>query len=301
MKIFKLLLATVFCGVLTSCLGGDNSMTASRSLQSASCFNYVTDLSTGKGAINATGATYLLNIDYTNQYVDISVSGLQLTPNGASYSFNIPQVKYSFDATGAMVLNVNSHIDTGNNVSISNFRLKFLDRMIGAAWIPVWSVSYDIDSRYEVRTVQNSTYYFGKSEVITIGDDKYFETKEPYYCISFDTKTLSDGNKMKGKLYLYNVQFSSSMPKMNMAIRDIEFTLDETSFKAAASKLDLYVDDNVIRPDYGITDFALNATYDQRTFGDDIMPCCNIGFVCAGRFKTTLELGYDIPSAETQK
>lgn len=301
MKIFKLLLAAVFCGVLTSCLGGDNSMTASRSLQSASCFNYVTDLSTGKGAINANGATYILNIDYTKQYVDISVSGLQLTPGGASYSFNIPQVKYSFDATGAMILNVNSHLDTGNNVSISNFRLKFLDRAIGAAWIPVWSISYDIDSRYEVRTIQNSVYYFGDSKVVTVGDEKRFETKEPYYCISFDSKTLADGNRMKGRLYLYNVQFSSAMPKMNMAIRDIEFTFDETYFRASAPKLDLYVDDNVIRPDYGITDFSLNATYDQRIFGETITPCCNIDFVCAGRFKTTLELGYNIPVDDTQK
>ncbi len=297
MKILNFLSMLLLGVALTSCLGGDNKMTSSRALQAGSCVNYIVDNATGEGAINASGANYVLNIDYTSQVADITVSGLQLTPGGASYTFNIPAQRFYFDASGALIVDVPAALDADNDVTINNFRLSLLDRMMGQdGWIPVWTISYEVNSRFTVSAIQLSTVYFGSSNV-KVGDDKSFDTKEPYYSLVFDSKSVN-GSKMKGKLLLYNAQFASSMPKMNMAIRDIEFDFGSRGFNAHADELELYLNDTTLQPEYAITNFSLSATYQQSVFGEEIYPCCNISFTCAGRFKTLLELGYDLPAAQ---
>lgn len=291
---FKIFASLILGLLFTSCLGSSEStMTMTRQLLPTYNFSYITDLESNESSIIATGSTTSLSIDFGAQTCGMDVTGLQLRPGGASYSFSIEPTKYSFDRQGALTLNVPTYTDPVSGTKIDNLQLKMADRAIGTSGIPVWNISYRVDNKYDVVVVQNNIFVFGNSK-FTDSKDQEYSTDTPYYAIYFDNKTL-DGKQMEGKVYIYNVQFSESMSQMSLSIDKVPFRFTESGFSGSASNLKVYNGSNIEQTDLAVTDFSINGRYRQETIMDNPVPNIVANFNI-GDYRAYLSLGYNIPN-----
>lgn len=293
MKLFKFLAIALMGLVATSCLDNDTEMTASRNLLSSNCFNLISDMSTGEDAILPGGCNYNLQVNVTRQQVSIQITGLQFSLAGASFTITIPDVPFKYNSAGALEVIIPEYTDTQRNISVKNFKLQFMDRVIaGYNSIPAWVISYEVNGQYRVRTIQKQVYYFGTSNVTTIVSGKSYSTTETYYGLEFFPND-SQGTQIKAKLHIMNAQFAPNMPQMNMRIEKIPVRISQNSFAMEAESLDLFVD-KTLQPDYAVTDF-----YGTGSFGTG-NSTLNIQFTTGGMFNASLSLGYNMPSEEQQ-
>lgn len=295
LKIF----ASLILGVLfTSCLGDSGStMTMTRQLLPAYNFSYITDRESNESSIIATGSTTSLSIDFNAQTCGVNVSGLMLRPGGASYSFTIDPAKFSYDRTGALVMNIPTYTDALSGTRIDNMSIRMLDRVVNGSGIPVWNLSYTIDNKYDVVVVQNNIFLFGDSR-FTDEDGKAYETNQPYYAVYFDNKTVS-GTGVEGKVYMYNVQFSSSLQQTNLVIDKVPFRLTSTGFTASADNLKVFNSNNTEQTDLAVTDFSINGRFKQEILMDNPIPNVVANFNI-GDFKAYLNVGYTIQQKDQQ-
>ncbi len=95
-----------------------------------------------------------------------------------------------------------------------------------------------------------------------------------------------------GRLYMYNAQFASNMPKMNMVIKDIPVKVTSEGLVFDSASLKLYVNENTEQPDYGVTDFYGVVDFDAKPDSENNMHNLDITFTCANRFLVRLDLGF---------
>ena len=301
MKNLKLFASLLLCVLFTSCLGSNEStMTMNRQLLPINNFSYITDLENQSSAINAAGSTTTISIDFNAQTCGVDVAGLQLKPGGANYSFSIEPTKFTFDRIGALQLSIPSYVDPITGTTIDNFKLRMLERTMNNMGFPIWNISFRVDNKYDVVVVQNNMILFGES-VFTDPDGKEFTTNTPYYGLIFDNKSLEDGNKLKGKFYFYNVQFTSSAQMLNLFTDTMTFTFNESGYRASAENVKVYQEGIAAEQSkYAITDFKLNARYNQETVLDTSVPNVLTRFNI-GDFAADLSLGYDVVRNNTQQ
>ncbi len=297
MKILNYLFAAVLAIAFSSCLSSNDKLITTTAFTSGQNGSFVEDLEKGTSRLIGTGGAYNLEINYTESTVNISVSGLQLIPGGSSYSFDIKDQKFTFDQTGSILVNIPNYIDTRTNVVINNFSMRFLDRQVvlGSSSVanPAWAISFEVNQRFKVNVVQYTTYYFGKSDVTIIATGEKSETTEAFYCLALDSQSVdTDKNMVTGRLYMYNAQFASNMPKMNMVIKDIPVKVTSEGLVFDSASLKLYVNENTEQPDYGVTDFYGVVDFDAKPDSENNMHNLDITFTCANRFLVRLDLGF---------
>lgn len=293
MKLKKIVLPAFLLAALasmTSCLGGDSTQTQTMGLSTANCFNIAYDYNNSETNIIPVGANTSVKIDYSAGTASVEITGLQVSPTSASYAITIADQKFTFDSSNTMIISVPSYIDTERNVTINNFTLKYLDRTNGYYSLPVWTVTFTMDSRYDVRIVQKEVYYWGKSTVNVGGNVQTFTN--PYYGIRFDPTNAVNG-VIKSSLYLLDAQFSENMPTMNLQMKDIPTTVDLNRFSMNASTIDVSTADGVTQPEYAVTNLRGSGSFG---IGKESV---SIDFTVANRIQTNLLIGTEIATSTT--
>lgn len=284
MKITKFLLSLLTVFTLTSCLGDDNNDQYYNAMLTE-CINYVENSASGE-AYAITGSQYTMSINITQNTMDLTILGIQLTPGGASLSTKIEGIQCRYDSEGNLVANVSSH--QGNGVTISDLTFKMRQRYLSPyEYIPVFDIHYVVNGVYYVRSFQNSICYFGSTRVLIKGTATTTATDRTYYFVTFDKTTITEGTNLTAKLYIYAAKFADKMPEMDMMIFNIPATLGPDGFTLAADNLKVYtgtVSNPIEQPDYGVTNFKATA---------NIASGMNMTFTAANRFDLSATLGYD--------
>ncbi|MCM1520012.1 MAG: hypothetical protein NC098_04435 [Lachnoclostridium sp.] len=273
---------------LTSCLGsGKNEQSITYNY--TDCFNTVTDLETGKTDIRISPA-YTIFFDYIESTADISMSNISLPGINGSLSFKLEGLKFSFDKTGAYVINAKdvTPMLSGENYTFNNFNLKYLDRVMNdglGVRMPIYYIRFTINDRYEVNVVGKNVYYFGTTQVLS-ADETSFSTYETYYKIELDPQ------ENNAYIRFYSAKFAQAMPtSLNFTLRQVPFTVDTNGFTIKADgPITPYINDQTPNPSYDITDLDINVnTYN----GGSMSFSCNPAMM--GQFGVTATLDWMTP------
>lgn len=290
MKITNLLLAAAVMLGFTSCLGGDSEQIETKTLYQV--FNYVEDVQTGKGEI-VTGTSYEMELNYTKGILNLSINGIQTSQSAPSYTVSISDIKYSFNEKGEMLINVPRA--SNGVITITDLKFKYRQRTINYSMsIPVFDITYTINDAYKVRSIQESTFYFGDTKTSIIGSPQEFKTDKSYYCVTFAPSTRVDG-KPQARLFMYDAKFAPKMPEMNLMVLELyaDFSLDGYTITAPTAKVYTgTVQNPKEEPDYAITNLNLTGKFSTGVEFD---------YTAAGRFNSSAVCGYDFTEGVLSK
>lgn len=235
----SILSATIMLSALgfTSCLGsdGENKNEATLTYGGSYCFNRVTDMQTGDAFIS-TDPQYSFNLDYTNQLITPSMTGIQLSEGFGGLSFKLPALKvstsspqeYSYTCSGSDLIPEGQ----GQAYIFDRFSFKAIERNIklsNGAYIysPVYDISYTISSRYNVMVFPTRYDLLGTTTVP--GDDptKPFTSTKPIYSISLDLKTN------KASITITDAVFAGSHSYMKIGVQEVPFTVTASGITIA--------------------------------------------------------------------
>lgn len=224
--------AVVALLALTSCShipdGNGGSFVVGQSL--SDCLTRVDD-NTGANSIVFTNLGFGLKYDYTNNVLEMSVTGVAL-PDGTSNGIAYPTMKFTnlpfkYNAAGWKVVEVENVQPTisGFNTAPMFSSLKFCLHDLTAN-----DNSYDYDVYYEFeidgRYTLTGLYEKGITKSIA-PDGNVFITgsgsltdRAAYYWVDYDF-----ANK-KADFYIYRAQFHSGMPALNLILPDVPFTTE---------------------------------------------------------------------------
>lgn len=213
MKKSLLTLCTLAVGVtFASCSGGDNQLTENYNIDLA---NLITDTHANCESTIAL-SNYAFNYDYTNQTMQLRVSGLPI--DGTSYSFisaddikftetNYNQGTVKKFAIPTMSSLSSSVVATGLSGEVSTaYNYNPVLNVISQVWRR-FMISYTVDNRYTVQTFEKTTYWKGTTNTSYVfqGAHKEFSSSEPVYGIDMDIE------KKTATLLIFNARFAEEM------------------------------------------------------------------------------------------
>lgn len=282
MKITKLLLGAVALLGLTSCLNDDSEQIETTTLHQV--FNCVEDTQNGNTEI-VTGVSYTMEFNFTKGIVNLAINGLQVSQSTPSYTIAMRDIKYTLNDKGEIVINVPSA--TNGVVTVTDFKLKFRQRTMNyTVPIPVYDITYTVNSTYKVRAVQQSTFYFGKTTTTILGTESVFDTDKIYYCVTFDPTVRKEG-RPQARFFMYDAQFAPKMPQMNLMLLELYADINVNGYSIDAPTAKVYtgtVQNPKEEPDYAVTDFNLEGMFSTGI---------NFDYIAAGRFHSVGECGYN--------
>ncbi len=228
----RLLGAVAAVAMMASCSSSDDDMyLLTQYYGSAACFNVVT---AADGTVTMLdGADYALEYSYTNMRVNVRVASLK-TPDHTYSLFALPQLVWYYDDNWKVTRSrdIVPAITGAESVPmVESFELSTLDRIIGVADAPVYSVNFKFADGTTVTTLPRSMMYFGTTTVSAAGVDDFTSQSSSY---SLDL----DPAKGTATLHINNARFAETMPVgMNMDFKGIAFTVNGSTVELDCESL----------------------------------------------------------------
>lgn len=233
-KISMLLsLALIASMALVSCNSDtDNSYIIRQEYLSESCFNVVTDPSTGTKDVK-TGVSYYFDFNYTDVTAEVSIRNLKI--GSTTYPALVLQgLSWKMDEKGWKNITASNvtAVSTGSGSApvFSTFRLSVLDRVVNQEYSPVVMVSYTVDG-YSVTTFPRSMSYFGKTNTATGPSAAPYETKDTWYTIKINPEDMTCA------LAVNQAKFAQAMPSLNMEFPGLDFEFQGTNISVSKDAL----------------------------------------------------------------
>ncbi len=283
MKLLKLIFFAAMCVMMaTSCSDGDdNGLKDNYTEQEyVNCFNYVYNVRSGNGSvISGTSYMFRFRMDGT---ADVYVKNAKFAPqmpDGINFEFE--GLKWSLNSSGYKVIaGVNlTPMMNGNPVEgyvVDNLKIELMDRYLGSIYLPVINMSMMVNGAFEIVTIPMSITYFGKTGVVNEQANTNFTTKNPYYIVKLDPKTMTASIDIRG------AKFAENMPAMDMVFPGVEFEVSRTGYDLNADSLIPEIA-GVPYPNYSITGLHGEALFETGL---------NLQFNCMGVFTVQANLGY---------
>lgn len=260
----------------------------SKSTQNFSdCFHHVYNTETGEAAI-FDSPRYTIEFDYASGKANVEVKNVKFAEGMPAINMTLADLTWTWSSTtGFKSISATDVVPVVNgkvmpDYIISSFKFDILDRYMGVNYLPVVRITFAINEKYVVTAVQKQICYYGKTNVLTAGSPTAFNTESPYYLAEISEDLTAD-------LKIYDAQFATSMPPMNMVFGDIPVIVNPSvGYVLTADSLIPEIGDTPY-PDYEITALSGNANF---------MTGLSLTFRCMSVFTVTATLGF-APSEET--
>lgn len=259
-KILSLLCVGMFLA-MTSCLDTEDPVYTQNT--NYVCYNKIDDNSTNTTKLTA--ANYNMELDYSNLTVTINASvnlesetsvnlalgthKLTVTPS-SGYTFTADQITAN---DGSKTYNI-----TNLKGQIYAYYLKTSDNQV--AEVMLYQLSYIVDNKYTVNTINRVPYFFSQETLTTSPDTEPFKTSVTRYSVEFSSTTKAD-------VTIENAQFVNGMPQISFKLKDLPVELTANGY--------LISSDSKIIPDYNgtpydkmpLSNFKMNITGNGTTMG----------------------------------
>lgn len=253
-KLLLLTLMTMVLSVTTSCLDNDNDNDRiSVQVKYDRVFSSVRNSATGT-TFNSPETVYTIEIDYTNRLMRIGVNNIRLNQTDDSHTFVLEGVKLTSATTDGALLAEASSLQPVDGITVTDLKVSLRDRVIDGIYRPVYSISYTVNSDYQVTVVPNTCYYFGTLTSVNDATGATFTKTNLPVEVTFDLATN------KAKMRLKGVKFVAAMPReLDMTFPGIDFTTSPTGYSLKASSIIPEIGEDPY-PGYPITNLNATAT-----------------------------------------
>ena len=189
------------------------------------CYAVVTDLQNNTQSV-CTPVTIKLELNWSTAVSTAVLSGLSI--NGSAYpNITFSDMKWTIatDKWSEIILaNPQAGLSTQTPVSISNLKMRWLDRLDFADYVgaydPALEFTFTIDNRFKVCGSRAPMFLSGTTNTTNPMGESFFSTKTGY-TFSFDAAT------QEANLNITNAAFAEKMPGLN-----IDFIKMPMSFEA---------------------------------------------------------------------
>lgn len=247
-------IATLALGIcLSSCLG-ESTNTYIQDYSSYT-FDYVTDNETSTSLVSSS-STLKLKTDANTGKIAVDITNLQL-PGAGYISISLPEHAVTITDDGAQRVYVPAFTSVANNEThtITGFELKLYLRYLDGQSYNLLVLSYNVDSKYSVRTIFSPACYWGNTVVVDQDGKSFTNTAQTsFYGFGFDPE------KMTANIGLINAKFAENMPAMSMNFEGVPVTFGQDYFSIAAGEIIPKIN-NVPFPSYKITDLRVSGNY----------------------------------------
>ncbi|MDE5608664.1 MAG: hypothetical protein K2I64_07005 [Muribaculaceae bacterium] len=255
MKLINYITALITGIALTSCLGESTNIYTQD--YSSYIFDSVTDNETS-ATVLSTSSTLKVKTDGNTGKVSIEINNLELPGSAGYINLNIPDRAVTITEDGAQRVYIPAvtSVANGQTHTVTGFEMKTYLRYLNGQAYNLLVLSYDVDSKYSVRSIFSPAYYWGTTVVVD-GDGKSYtnDAQTSFYGFGFDPE------KKTAKIGLVNAKFAENMPAMSMTFEEVPVTFGPNYFTIAAGEVTPKIN-NVPFPSYKITDLNVSGNYD---------------------------------------
>lgn len=215
---------------MASCNNGSSDVVSDQTL--GHCLSVAKDVNTR--AQITSRMSFAAQYNYSNNTVDLSMTGIVLPKAGSSTGLQFPKMSFSglswqYNQSAWKVVEVENvrPVITGMSEVPTFKKLTFmlLDAFNGSNYAPGIMYKFEIEnngSNVEVvgccmtgKTVSSA----GDTSYTPEDDKSLAEDKKPIYWVDFDFKNS------KADIYIFNAKFLGGMPSLNMTFEDVDFTI----------------------------------------------------------------------------
>ncbi|MBD5213252.1 MAG: hypothetical protein HDS75_00330 [Bacteroidales bacterium] len=253
MKLINYLIATIIGLTLTSCLGESTNVFTQD--YSSFTFDLVTDNTTSNSVLS-TSSTLKVKTDANTGRLTIDINNLEL-PGAGYINISLPDRIATIGEDGSQRVNVPAFtsVVNGQTHMVTSFDMKLYVRYLNGQSYNLLVLSYDVDSKYSVRTIFSPAYYWGNTVVIDQDNKSYTNTAQTsFYGFGFDPE------KKVANIGLVNAKFAENMPGMSMTFETIPVTFAQNHFTMKADEVIPKIN-NVPFPSYKISDLTVSGNY----------------------------------------
>ncbi len=240
-KIWAVALMAAF--VMTSCLGGGDGGSNTTTLTYTSCLNYVIDNTSGDGGFynnpqSTTTMGYSLTFDFDKMTASVGIADLSLSGEIKNLYFDLYDMPLKAEGGSLKVTAYNVIPKVGgvpaSGYMFDNFTMSFTDRTYNGVYMPIVTISYTINGRYNVEVMPMENVYFGNTNITTRASGEVYNTKDPYYRVSLkQDKTTAD---VTADICVYNAKFAAAMPvQSEMVFKNATVVFNGAGFDIEAS------------------------------------------------------------------
>ena len=242
-KFWAVALMTAF--VLTSCVSDDEGSNTV-SVVYTSCLNYVIDNSSNVGGFyNDPKATttmgYSLNFDYDKMTASVGIANLSLSSEIKNLYLELYDMPLKVDALGGLNVTAYNVVPKTNGMTASGymfdmFSLTYLNRAYNGVYLPIVTISYTINGRYNVVAMPVDSFYFGETTVTTLASGEEYDTTDPYYRVVLQQDT--ENSNVTADIYVYNAKFAVDMPAQSeMVFKNAAIEFNNVGFNIEATRI----------------------------------------------------------------
>lgn len=228
MKKYLIILFAALGMTLASCDGGSSNNDYIISQDISGCFSY-TDDGTGAATVN-NNIRCRLEINYTQATIALNVYNFKL-PDGTSTDLTFTNIPAESDKDGWITASAPIAISTGTNATISNFKLKILQRFIQSNYVPAYLLTFNVDSSHSVLITRSVQYFGAKTTTTSPSQPSPFESKSTIYGIAYNFE------KKTSDLAIIYARFISNMPSMSFDIKEVPAELSMAGITFSADKV----------------------------------------------------------------
>ncbi len=278
----KKLLAIVLLSIFMASCSNDNPTNETITEQDYStCINLITDLQTGTQTISTSGS-YYFKFNYSSGIADIGVIDLYLPGNVSALSFELLNLKFSYDSNGTKTINVSSATPTLSGSALSGYTIEnvsmyLMDRYLGSGeYIPIINLSMTVNGMYSVVVVQPVIIYFGSTVVTDQETGSSYTSDDPFYLVSFNPEYQT------AEISVVNLMFTQTWAVGELDFSGLSYTLGMNGYSIECDDLIPTVS-GVLNSSYEVTNLDCSATFANG--GSLVFDCmgfhiqANLGFM----------------------
>lgn len=235
---FNLLLsaAAAVAVLLTSCTGDDdNFQTFTRNYTEA--YYLVTDNQEGTEFVgDKAGLSVAFTYNYSNINNSTAVVLLKNLPsggNGTTEDVQLNNLPLRVASDGWLEVTADGVRAAASMTTITNFKMRWLDRNIDGNYVPVVVLSFTVNDRYNVTLISKYFYCFGETKVTPPGATKVDYTDDDIlYMVTLDPVNG------KATLNLQGAKFTDAMPmRVDMEFADINLVVRHSGYSLSSDGL----------------------------------------------------------------
>ncbi|MBP5561843.1 MAG: hypothetical protein J6X70_08625 [Muribaculaceae bacterium] len=247
-KITLLLMGLVAMTGMVSCDDKDPDQTAQFQQE-----YYIRSVNIDDQSVQFSKSVSVINVNYTKDIMDITVT-VKLNAS-SSTTIQLKELALAYDAyTGMFSIKKGATTTVSDGATVDNFDGTF-DYNTGVMYL-----NFFVDGKYHVVCTTRLLYPYGNS---TSTYEKEGQTKTctvDDFCLALE---LNDEGT-KANLTLYNVQLETEKDKViYIEYASLPVTVNVVGYNLEAASLEAKID-NLVKPDYNITDFKATITDNGR-------------------------------------
>ncbi len=236
-KYFKTVIASLLSLLLVaSCTSSNEDVVTDQTL--GHCLSYAQDKDSRAQSFDH--LSFAAQFNYSNNTVDLTITGIVLPQAGSTTGLRIPKMTFSglswqYNKYGWKVIDVSNIspeiVGVTTTPTFKNLKFMVLDVFNGTTYAP--GIQYDFVIDNESQTAGSSVEIVGccmKGKTISTNpagvaycpeeDEAVTDKNKPTYWIDFDFE------KSKADIYLYNAKFISNMPSLNLVFPSVEISIN---------------------------------------------------------------------------